>query len=326
MNRRAFVRFLGGAAVAWPFAARAQQKAMPVIGFLGSRSPGESASLVAALRQGLGETGYVERQNLAIEYCWAEGQYDRLPELAADLVRRNVDAIVAGGAPATRAAKDATSTIPIVFNTGTDPVADGLVASLARPGGNLTGVTGLTVEMLPKLLELLSDLTPQAKVIAALVNPNNPNTERNIGDMQEAARAKGMQLHILKADSKYEIDAAFATLDALHAGALLVVSDPFFLTGRKQLVALAARHAVPAMYIAREFAVEGGLISYGSNIPSIYRQLGIYTGRILKGESPADLPVMQPTRFELVVNLKTARGLGLSIPQTILAFADEIIE
>jgi putative ABC transport system substrate-binding protein len=299
---------------------------MPVIGFLGSRSPGESASLVAALRQGLGETGYVERQNLAIEYCWAEGQYDRLPELAADLVRRNVDAIVAGGAPATRAAKDATSTIPIVFNTGTDPVADGLVASLARPGGNLTGVTGLTVEMLPKLLELLSDLTPQAKVIAALVNPNNPNTERNIGDMQEAARAKGMQLHILKADSKYEIDAAFATLDALHAGALLVVSDPFFLTGRKQLVALAARHAVPAMYIAREFAVEGGLISYGSNIPSIYRQLGIYTGRILKGESPADLPVMQPTRFELVVNLKTARGLGLSIPQTILAFADEIIE
>jgi putative ABC transport system substrate-binding protein len=326
MNRREFVQLLGGAAVVWPFAARAQQKAMPVIGFLGSRSPGESASLVAALRQGLGETGYVERQNLAIEYCWAEGQYDRLPELAADLVRRNVDAIVAGGAPATRAAKDATSTIPIVFNTGTDPVADGLVASLARPGGNLTGVTGLTVEMLPKLLELLSDLTPQAKVIAALVNPNNPNTERNIGDMQEAARAKGMQLHILKADSKYEIDAAFATLDALHAGALLVVSDPFFLTGRKQLVALAARHAVPAMYIAREFAVEGGLISYGSNIPSIYRQLGIYTGRILKGESPADLPVMQPTRFELVVNLKTARGLGLSIPQTILAFADEIIE
>jgi putative ABC transport system substrate-binding protein len=326
MNRREFVQLLGGAAAIWPFAARAQQKAMPVIGFLGSRSPGESASLVAALRQGLGETGYVERQNLAIEYCWAEGQYDRLPELAADLVRRNVDAIVAGGAPATRAAKDATSTIPIVFNTGTDPVADGLVASLARPGGNLTGVTGLTVEMLPKLLELLSDLTPQAKVIAALVNPNNPNTERNIGDMQEAARAKGMQLHILKADSKYEIDAAFATLDALHAGALLVVSDPFFLTGRKQLVALAARHAVPAMYIAREFAVEGGLISYGSNIPSIYRQLGIYTGRILKGESPADLPVMQPTRFELVVNLKTARGLGLSIPQTILAFADEIIE
>jgi putative ABC transport system substrate-binding protein len=326
MNRREFLQLLGGAAAIWPFAARAQQKAMPVIGFLGSRSPGESASLVAALRQGLGETGYVERQNLAIEYCWAEGQYDRLPELAADLVRRNVDAIVAGGAPATRAAKDATSTIPIVFNTGTDPVADGLVASLARPGGNLTGVTGLTVEMLPKLLELLSDLTPQAKVIAALVNPNNPNTERNIGDMQEAARAKGMQLHILKADSKYEIDAAFATLDALHAGALLVVSDPFFLTGRKQLVALAARHAVPAMYIAREFAVEGGLISYGSNIPSIYRQLGIYTGRILKGESPADLPVMQPTRFELVVNLKTARGLGLSIPQTILAFADEIIE
>ncbi len=326
MKRRELMILLGGAVITWPFAGRAQQKAMPVIGSLSSRSLGDSAPFVASFYQGLSETGYIEGQNLAIEFRWAEGHYDRLPALAAELVRRKVDVIAAQAIPAARAAKNATSTIPIVFELGTDPVGDGLVASLARPGGNLTGVTFMNVELMPKRLELLSELVPRAGVIALLVDPNNANAERVMQVAQEAARAKGVQLLMLKAGSESDIDAAFASLVQLHAGALLVGPDPFFNSRREQLVALASRHAVPAIYEWREFAVSGGLISYGSSFAAIYRQLGIYAGKILKGAKPADLPVEQPTRFELVINLKTAKALGLTVPQAILARADEVIE
>jgi putative tryptophan/tyrosine transport system substrate-binding protein len=304
---------------------RAQQKAMPVIGFLSSTSP-DTAPFDPAFRQGLSETGYVEGQNAAIEYRWADGHYDRLPALAADLVGRKVDVIATSGPPAALAAKNATSTIPIVFGIGSDPVAFGLVSSLARPGGNLTGVSFLTVELLPKLLELLSELVPQAGVIAVLVNPDNQNTPRNIADLQEAAHAKARQLHILKAGTESDIDAAFATLVELHAGALVVVGDPFLTSQREQLVALAARHAVPAIYTFREYAASGGLISYGANLPAAFRQVGVYAGKILKGEKPTDLPVHQSTRIELVINIKTAKALGLTVPQSLLARADEVIE
>jgi putative ABC transport system substrate-binding protein len=309
-----------------PRAARAQQKAMPVIGFLGSASSRPYAPFVAAFHQGLSETGYVEGQNVAIEYHWAEGSYDRLPAMAADLVGRKVDVIVAGGVgPKVLAAIKAASTIPIVF-TGTDPVADDLVASLARPGGSLTGVTFMIAELMPKRLDLLSELVPQARAIALLVNPNSAAAERIMREVQEAARAKGIRLPILKAGTESEIDAAFATLSQLQAGALLVSADPFFSSRIEQIVALALRHAVPAMYERREYAAAGGLISYGASFTAVYRQIGIYAGRILKGAKPADLPVQQPTKFELVVNLKTAKALGLTVPQSLLARADEVIE
>jgi putative ABC transport system substrate-binding protein len=325
MRRRDFITVVAGAAAGWPFAARAQQKATPVIGYLGVGAPGTSASNVAALRQGLSETGYVEGQNLTIEYRWAEGRYDRLPAFAADLVGRKVNVIVAGAPPAAHAAKNATSTIPIVFTSG-DAVGDGLAASLARPGGNLTGVSFLTVDLHPKRFELLSELVPQARVIALLVNPNVPATERVTPAVQEAARPNGVQLLILKASTESEIDAAFAALVQRQAGALVSSSNPFFYYRREQIVALAARHAVPAIYEVREYATAGGLISYGPSFRAAFRQVGIYTGKILKGANPADLPVVQPTTFELVVNLKTAKALGLTIPPSILSRADEVIE
>ena len=325
MKRRDLLLLVGGAMTTAP-ALRAQQKAMPVIGLLGSGTPGSTAPGVAAFREGLSETGYVEGQNVAIEYRWAEGHYDRLPALAADLVGRRVDVIaVNGGEQPARAAKNATSKIPIVFIAGGDPVGAGLVASLARPGGNLTGFTVLTAELMAKRLELVSELVPQARVIALLVNPSSSGAAQ-IRDVEEAARTKGVQLHILKAGAEDEFETAFASLAELHAGALLVSPDALFNSHRDQLVALASRHAVPAIYPWREAAVAGGLISYGTSFTAVNRQVGIYIGRILKGAKPADLPVQQPTIFELVVNLKTAQALGLTVQPSILARADEVIE
>jgi putative ABC transport system substrate-binding protein len=325
MRRRELMLLLGGAMTA-ARGLRAQQKAMTVIGYLSGRSPSVDAPNVAAFLQGLSETGYVEGQNLTIEYRWAEGRYDELPALAADLVGRKVDVIAAFGMPSVSSAKSATSTIPIVFFIATDPVGLGLVASLARPGANLTGFSHISAELMPKRLELLSELVPQARVIALLVNPNNANAEPMMRDVQEAARAKGLQLPILKAGSESEIDAAFATLVQLQAGALVVSTDPFFFSRRDQLVALASRHAVPAIYEWREFPAAGGLISYGTSLTAVDRQVGVYAGRILKGAKPADLPVQQPTTFELVVNLNTAKALGLTVPPSILARANEVIE
>ena len=306
-----------------PLAASAQ-KAIPVIGFLSAGAPGPWL----ALNQGLNEGGYVEGRNLAIEYRGAEGRLDRLPALAAELVGRKVDVIVAVPDPAADAAKNATSTIPIVFIAGGDPVGQGLVASLARPGGNLTGVAFITSELLPKRFELLSELVPLAKVIALLVNPNirSPANERVIRAVQEAAQAKGQQLHVLKASTESEIDTAFAALVQQQVGALAVLGDPFFYHRRGQIVALASYHSVPAIYELGEFATTGGLISYGTSLTAIGRQVGIYAGRILKGAKPADLPVVQPTRFELVINLKTAKALGLTVPPSVLLRADEVIE
>ena len=312
--------------VAYPLLAEAQQKAMPVIGWLSGASPGSYALFAAAFRQGLSDAGYVEGQNVAIDYRWANGEYDRLAVLAAGLVRRKVDVIAALSLPAALAAKSATSTIPIVFVTGDDPVANGLVASLARPGGNVTGVSFLGVELQPKKLELLSDLLPQAKLIDLLVNPTWSSAGRTIEGLQEGANAKGVQLHILKVVNDSEIDTAFSTLKQMQAGALLVVGDPFFNSRRDQLVALAARYAVPAINDSREYAKIGGLISYGTSLTAVYRQIGTYAGKILSGAKPADLPVQQPTRFELVVNLNTAQALGLTVPPSILARADEVIE
>src|SRR5262245_48272929 len=313
--------------LAAPFVAEAQQKATPVIGVLNTGAPGPSSEpFLAAFRQGLSEAGYVEGQNVVIEYRWAEGHYDRLPALAADLVGRKVDLIMAGSPPAALAAKSATSTIPIVFRGGADPVGDGLVASLARPGGNLTGVSTGQDDLTAKRLELLSELVPRAGVIALLVNPNSNRAERVIRDVQEAARTKGLQLHVLKARSESEIDTAFASLVRLHAGALVVAGDPFLSGRREQIVALASRRAVPSIYAWREFAASGGLISYGGSLTSAFRLVGAYVGKVLKGAKPADLPVQQPTTLELVINLKTAKTLGLTVPQSVLMRADEVIE
>jgi putative tryptophan/tyrosine transport system substrate-binding protein len=327
MQRREFITLLACTA-AWPLAARAQQKAgTPVIGFLSLRSSVDSTLLITGLRQGLRETGYFEGQNLTIEYHWAEGRYDRLPALAADFVVRKVDVIVTGGgnAPAL-AAKGATSTIPIVFETGADPVETHLVTSFARPGGNLTGANILVAGLNPKRLELLSKLVPEADAIALLVNPNYSGVEAIMREVQEAARVKGFQLHILKAATENEIDAAFATFTQLRPGALVVANDPFFSTRREQLVALASSHGVPTIYPFREFASAGGLISYGPNLSAAYHLLGTYAGKILAGANPADLPVQRPNELDLVINLKTAKELGLTVPPLLLSTADEVIE
>jgi putative tryptophan/tyrosine transport system substrate-binding protein len=321
INRRELLLSLAGA-MTMARALRAQQKGMPVIGFLSGAGSDGYTPFVAAFRQGLSETGYVQGQNVAIEYRWAEGRYDRLPALAADLVGRKVDVIATSGGTSPALAASATLTIPIVFETGADPVEKGLVASFARPRGNLTGFTILTAELMPKRLDLLSEMVPQAKMIALLANPNSGLAGRIMRDGQEAARAKGVQLHILKAGAESEFETAFASLVQLHAGALVVGSDTLFISRREELVALAA----PAIYESRESVEAGGLISYGPSPTGIYRQVGIYVGKILKGAKPADLPVEQPTRFELVINLNTAKALGLTVPPSILARADEVIE
>jgi ABC-type uncharacterized transport system substrate-binding protein len=325
MKRRELALLLGGTLTS-ARVLRAQQKAMPVIGFLISGSSDATASFVAGFVQGLSETGYVEGQNVTIEYRWAAGRYDRLPALAADLVGRKVDSIATGDFPATIAAKSATSTIPIIFEVGVDPVGRGLVTSFARPRGNLTGISSLSIELTPKRVELLSELVPGAGAIALLVNPTNSTTERVVRDALEAANTKGRQLRILKAGAESEIDTAFASIIELHADALVVPTDPLFNTHVELLVALAARHAVPTIYAWRQFAAAGGLISYGTSLPAAFRQVGNYVGQVLKGAKLAELPVHQATVFELVVNLKTAKALGLTIPQSVLGRADEVIE
>lgn len=303
------------------------QKAMPVVGFLHSAAPGQISDLIEAFRAGLKESGFTEGQNVAIEYRLAENAVERLPALAADLVSHKVDVIAAaGGDGSAIAAKQATSTIPIVSVIGGDPVAEGLVESLAHPGGNLTGVSFLTRSLTAKRLELLLEMTPQAKTVALLVNMKNPQSQSVIDDVQKAALAKGLQLHSLEANSEVEIAKAFATMDQLHADALVIQADPYFNNVRAMLVALSARHAIPAIHERGAFVTEGGLISYGSSLPDVYRQVGMYAGKVLKGAKPADSPVIQPTKFELMINLKTAKALGLTVPQLLLAQADEVIE
>jgi putative tryptophan/tyrosine transport system substrate-binding protein len=326
MRRRQFITFLGGAAATWPLAAGAQQPKVPVIGFLASASPVPQARFVAAFQQGLAEAGYVAGKNVAIEYRWAESRYDRLPALAADLVRRQVAVIVASGGPSAPAAKAATTTIPIVFQIGVDPVEVGLVPSLNRPGGNLTGVTMLGVELGPKRLDLLHQLVPAAAVVGALLNPTRSNAEAESKDLQAAAGKLGLDLHILNAGTERDFDTVFATVAQLRMGGLVVGGDPLFNSQAEQLAALTIRHAVPAIYQLREFAAAGGLVSYGTSATDSYHQVGLYAGRILKGEKPADLPVQQSTKVELVINLRTAKALGITVPLSLLASADEVIE
>jgi putative ABC transport system substrate-binding protein len=327
IRRREFVSLFGGAAVAWPVAARAQQPAMPVVGFLSSRGSGDDPQLVAAVRQGLRETGFIEGQNVSIEYRFAENQNDRLPALAADLVRHQVSMITAGPPPAALAAKAASTTIPIVFEVATDPVALGLVASMNRPGGNVTGVTNLGVEIAPKRLEMLRELLPAARNIALLINPTSPFVaETLLRDSQAAAGSLGLQLHVLNASAESDFETVFATIVRLRADALVIGSDPFFTARSEQLGALTVRHSVPAAYEFREFAVAGGLIGFGSRLADAYRLAGVYTGRVLKGEKPGDLPVQQSTKVELIINLKAAKALGITIPLPLLARADEVIE
>jgi putative tryptophan/tyrosine transport system substrate-binding protein len=326
MRRREFIGVGVCALAACPAAVRAQEAATPVIGFLDSASPATSAYLALAFRDGLRQTGFSEHQNMAIAYRWAEGGYDRLPGLAADLVRQKVAVIAATGNTPALAAKAATTTIPIVFVTGTDPVQAGLVASLNRPGGNVTGITSLGVELGPKRLELLHEVVPHATAIALLVNPANRSSEIQVKNFQAAALRLGRDLHILRASSEQDIDAAFATLVRLRAGALVIAPESFFNSRSEQLAALSIRHSVPAIYTYRPFAMAGGLMSYGANITEAFRQAGVYVGRILKGEKPADMPVQQSAEVELIVNLKTARSLGLAVPMSVLGRADEVIE
>jgi putative ABC transport system substrate-binding protein len=328
IGRRELLAALGGAVAAWPLAAHAQQPAMPVIGFLGVTFAHEQPQWLAAFRQGLHETGFIEGENVLIEYRWAEGQYNRLPELASDLIRRHVSVIVTPpSAPAALAAKAATMSIPIVFSVGEDPVGLGLVASLSRPGGNATGINFLIVELTAKRLGLLRELLPKVARIGVLVNPGNVgNTDRTVKDVKAAATAIGLQIQVLNASNSDEIDAAFSTLVSHRADALLLGPDAFFNSRRVQIAILAARHMVPAVYTVRDYVEAGGLMSYGTDLTSSVRQQGVYAGRILKGTKPADLPVVQSTKFELVINLRTAKALGLEIPSSVLARADEVIE
>jgi putative tryptophan/tyrosine transport system substrate-binding protein len=328
MKRREFIKLIAGSAAVWPLAANAQKPALPVIGFLSAEWPDLFADRLRGFHAGLGQAGYVERQNVSIEYRWAEGRIDQLPTLAADLVRRQVNVIVAvGSTPAALAAKAATSTIPTVFYVGTDPVKIGLVASLNRPGGNITGVTTLNVQIAAKRLELLHELLPKATAIAALVNPANPIVaETSERDLLAATRTLGLQLHVLRASTEREIDDAFATLVQLRASALLIDADSLFTSLIKQLAALTTRYAMPAIHASREFVVAGGLISYGNSPAESYRQAGVYAGRLLKGEKPEDLPVQQATKVNLAINLKTAKAFGLTVPNTLIGRADEVIE
>ena len=327
MRRREFITLLGGAMASWPVTARAQQSKLPVVGFLGIAAAAEWAHFVAAFRQGLHEVGYEDGRNVVIEFRWAEGQGARMPELATELASRQVSVFVAStGISAARAARAASASIPIVFVMGSDPVALGLVASLNRPGGNTTGVSFLLNVLAAKRIGLLRDLVPTATVIGLLVNPDNPNAQADIAAAQEAARSLGQQTHVANARTERELDAAFASLVQQHVAALFVASDPMFVSRRDQLVNLAASHALPAIYDRRELAAAGGLVSYGANFAEAHRLAGVYAGRILKGEKPADLPILQPTKFELVINLKTAKALGLNIPDKLLITADEVIE
>jgi putative ABC transport system substrate-binding protein len=324
--RRKFLAALGGTAFGWPLAARAEQSPMPVIGFLSYASPESAQRYIVGFYQGLKEAGFVEGQNVAVEYRWAEGRYEELPALAADLVHRQVAVILSGGSPSALAAKAATATIPIIFTSGDDPMRAGLVTSLNRPGGNVTGVYSFFTGLETKRLGLLRELVPQAKVVLALVNLKLRDAEIQSRDLEAAADVLGQQIPIINASSERELETAFATIAQLRAEALLVSADPFFIVRREQIVGLAARYAIPAIYFLREFVASGGLMSYGTSLAESYRQAGIYTGRVLKGDKPAELPVVQATKFEFVINLKTAKDLGLTIPSGLLSIADEVIE